>query len=219
MSEEVIVVILKPNKGPDLCLSYRPISLLNVDVKIVTKILANKLNSVILTLVHGDQTDFMPGKGTDINIRHLYTHISLAATEESQGVVAFLDAEKAFDSVEWEFLWRVLERFNIGPKYIHTYISWIKLLYQRPTARVRTNGLLSSSFSLGRGTRQGCSLSPGLVAIAIEPLAILLRASTTVGEIQVGPLTDKVSLYADDTLLYLSDASTSLEEVLRLTDK
>lgn len=112
MSEAVIVVIPKPNKDPALCSSYHQISLLNVDAKIVTKIPANRLIPVILTLVHGDQTGFMPGKGTDINKRHLYTHISLAATEGSQGVVASLDAEEAFDSVEWEFLWRVLEKFN-----------------------------------------------------------------------------------------------------------
>lgn len=118
MSEAVIVVIPKPRKDPELCESYQPISLLNVDAKIVTKILANRLNSVILSLVHEDQTGFMPGKGTDINLRRLYTNISRAAITESPGVVASLDAEKAFDSVEWEFLWQVLKKFNFGPKFI-----------------------------------------------------------------------------------------------------
>lgn len=87
MSEVVIVVIPKPNKDPDLYSSYRPISLLNVNAKIVTKILANRLNSVILTLVQGDQTGFMPGKGTDINIRRLYTHISLAAKDHKESLL------------------------------------------------------------------------------------------------------------------------------------
>lgn len=130
MFEAVIVVIPKPNKDPDLCASYRPISLLNVDAKIVTKILANRLNLVILSLVHGDQTGFMPGKGTNINLRRLYTYISHAANVESQGVVASLDAEKAFNSVEWELLWQDLEPFNFGPQFI----SWIKLLYKNPSA-------------------------------------------------------------------------------------
>lgn len=75
MSEAVIVVIPKPNKDPDLCSLYRPIPLLNVDAKIVTKILANRLNSVILTLVHGDQSSFMPGKGTDLKTYSAYIHI------------------------------------------------------------------------------------------------------------------------------------------------
>lgn len=69
----VIVVIPKPGKDPELCTSYRPISLLNDDAKILAKILAQRLNEVILTLVHEDQTKFMLGKGTDIHLRRLYT--------------------------------------------------------------------------------------------------------------------------------------------------
>lgn len=218
MSEAVIVVIPKPRKDPKLCESYRPILLLNVDAKIITKILANQFNSVILSLVHGDQTGFMPGfmpgKGTDINLRRLYTNISHAVARGSPGVVASLGAKKAFDSVEWEYLWYVLEKFNIGPKFN----SWIKLMYANPTARVRTNGSLSSPFRLHRGTRQGCPLSPGLFTLAIEPLAILIRSSAAAGGMEVGPLREQISLYADDALLYLPDASYSLEETLRIID-
>lgn len=69
MSRAVIVVVPKPGKDPELCFSYRPISLLNVDAKILAKVLVTRLNAVILSLMHGDQTGFMPGKGTDINLR------------------------------------------------------------------------------------------------------------------------------------------------------
>lgn len=103
MGEAVIVVILKDGRDPSLCSSYRPISLINVDAKVLAKILANRLNTVITPLVHPDQMGFMPGRGTDINIRGLYTHIARAGQEDG-GVVASLDAEKAFDSVEWRYL-------------------------------------------------------------------------------------------------------------------
>lgn len=146
------MVIPKPNKDPELCASYRQISLLNVDAKIITKILANRLNLVILSLVHGDQM----GLKTRQRHGHKFTlavhkHIPCSSHRVS-GVVASLDAEKAFDSVEWELLWQVLEKFNFGPKFI----SWIKLMYKNPSARVRTNGTLSPPFYLYRGTRQGC---------------------------------------------------------------
>lgn len=61
MHDAMIVVIPKPGKDPTLCSSYRPISLLNVDTKILSKILANQLITVIMASIHPDQTGFMPG--------------------------------------------------------------------------------------------------------------------------------------------------------------
>lgn len=215
MSRAVIIVIPKPGKDPDLCSSYRPISLLNVDAKILAKVLATRLNTVILSLIHGDQTGFMPGKGTDINLRRLFTVIASSTGEGGAGVVASLDAEKAFDSVEWEYLWHILPRFGMGPKFV----KWVRLLYSGPTARVRTNGVLSASFPLHRGTRQGCPLSPALFALAIEPLAVILRAATAVRGMSFPPLTEKVSLYADDMLLYLQDDQQSLGAALSIINQ
>lgn len=89
LSEAVIVVIPKPGKDSSLCSSYRPISLINVDAKLLAKVLAMRLNTVITALIHPDQTGFMPGRGTDINIRRLFTHMDRAQAE-SAGVVVFL---------------------------------------------------------------------------------------------------------------------------------
>lgn len=99
MSEAVIVLIPKPGWDPDLCSSYHLISLLNVDAKILAKILATRLNGVSSALTSADQSGFIPGKGTDISISRLYTHIA-PATLDSWGVLA----QKAFDSVEWTYL-------------------------------------------------------------------------------------------------------------------
>lgn len=95
------------------------------------------------------------------------------------------------------------------------FISWIRLLYTSPLACVQTNNNYSEYFSLGRGTRQGCPLSPLLFAIAIEPLAIALRSSAMAG-IQRGGLEHKLSLYADDLLLNVSEPGTSIPLVLDL---
>ena len=129
--------------------------------------------------------------------------------------MASLDAEKAFDSVEWRYLWAVLAKFGFGPRFI----SWVKLLYDAPRARVCTNACLSDPFPLERGTRQGCPLSPGLFALAIEPLAALIRADEEIRGIRVGSLHEKISLYADDALLYLADSSASLGKALAQFDR
>lgn len=77
MSEAVIVLVPKPGKDLEQCASYYPISLLNVDAKLLIKILARQLNKVITALVHADQSGFMPGRGNNINIGRLSTHIDM----------------------------------------------------------------------------------------------------------------------------------------------
>lgn len=82
-------------------------------------------------------------------------------------MILSLDAEKPFDQVEWLYLFSVMEKLKIGDKFI----TWIKLLYSNPSARILTNRTLSSQFVLGRDCKQGCVLSPLLYALALEPLA------------------------------------------------
>lgn len=82
-----------------------------------------------------------------------------------------------------------------------TFISWVKLFYASPSARVLTNNQYSKPFSLHRGTRQGCLLSPLLFMLAVEPLAIALRDCKQISGVWRGGLEHKVSLYADDLLL------------------
>lgn len=105
MREATIVLIPKPAKDPGYPESYRPISLLQVDVKILAKVLSKRLNQVILSLIHTDQAGFMPGRNTSFNLRKLF--INLQATHENVGtrVIVTLDTAKAFDSVEWRYLW------------------------------------------------------------------------------------------------------------------
>lgn len=109
----------------------------------------------------------------------------------------------AFDSVEWQFLWAVLAKMGFGP----SFISWVRLFYTAPKARVMANGRQSASFSLGRGTRQGCPMSPLLFAIAIEPLAAMIRTHDRIKGFRRGVHEDKIALYADDMLLFLEDTS------------
>ncbi len=83
----------------------------------------------------------------------------------NNAVKVMLDAEKAFDQVEWNYLFRTLNEFSFG----NTFIDWVKLLYVSPQATVSVNGLTSQMFSLERGTKQGCPLSPLHFALIIEP--------------------------------------------------
>uniref|UniRef100_A0A803JYV6 Reverse transcriptase domain-containing protein n=1 Tax=Xenopus tropicalis TaxID=8364 RepID=A0A803JYV6_XENTR len=208
----LIVVIPKEGKDPLECGSYRPISLLNVDAKIFAKILSNRLKSVIKELIEPDQTGFMPNRSTNINIRRLFTNIHANHANKGSHTIVSLDAAKAFDSVEWPYLLKLLERFGLGVQFI----KWVGMLYEAPTARVNVNRCLSPEFSLSRGTRQGCPLSPLIFALAIEPLAILVRHSPGITGLKLGAVEERISLYADDVLLYLDSPGASLQTVLSI---
>lgn len=208
-----ISLLLKPNKNPLECTSYRPISLLNVDFKILSKLLALRLDRLLPSLISLDQTGFVKGRHGFFNLRRFFNILYIQSNTTPE-VALSLDAEKAFDRVEWDYLFFTLDRFGFGPKFI----SWVRLLYSSPMARVRTNSTYSSYFPLHRGTRQGCPLSPLLFALSIEPLAIKLRTDNNIRGVCRAGEVHKLSLYADDLLLYLSDPLNSLPHAITIFD-
>lgn len=215
MRQAVISLIHKKDKNPLECGSYRPISLLNVDSKILAKMLAHRLETILPSIISDDQTGFIKNRHSYFNIRRLLNIIYDPTPPDIPEIVISLDAEKAFDRVEWDYLFYTLKQFGFGSKFI----SWIRVLYSSPTAAVRTNSNLSAYFSLLRGTRQGCPLSPLLFAIAVEPLAVMLRGEVSIKGIWRSGLEHRISLYADDILLFLSDPLTSLPITLNILKK
>uniref|UniRef100_A0A803JR33 Reverse transcriptase domain-containing protein n=1 Tax=Xenopus tropicalis TaxID=8364 RepID=A0A803JR33_XENTR len=213
MYEAAIALLAKPGKDPQLSESYRPISLLTADVKILAKALARRLAKVIKYLVGEDQTGFIPEKTTALNLRRLFLNMSITHTNSTTRAVAALDIAKAFDTVEWPFLWEVLNANGIGPNFV----AYVKLLYNKPTAALRVNSDLTKPFDLSRGTRQGCPLSPLLFALAIEPFAQAVRQHHQLVGLQVANKLEKIQLYADDTLVYLGDRGPSLDILISLT--
>lgn len=207
LNQASISLIWKKNKDPLNCASYRPFILLNVDFKLLSKLLALRLESILPSIISPDHTGFIKNRHSFFNIRTLFNNLSSSVVPEA---IISLDAEKAFDWVEWKYLFYTLEKFGFGEKFI----SWVKLLYSAPQASVRTNNTHSGYFSLHRSTRHGCPLSPILFAIAIEPLSISLRSDSSILGIKRMGTEQKVSLYADDLLLYISDLGRSIPVAL-----
>lgn len=122
-------------------------------------------------LIHKDQTGFMKGHLAADNIQRQIHVIYETQQLKTPCAILSLGAEKAFDRLEWQYLWTVLERFGLGKGFV----DMIHVLYANPTAMMSTNGLHSNPFPIFRGTRQGCDLSPNLFVLSLEPLAQHLR--------------------------------------------
>uniref|UniRef100_A0AAR2KC07 Reverse transcriptase domain-containing protein n=1 Tax=Pygocentrus nattereri TaxID=42514 RepID=A0AAR2KC07_PYGNA len=207
-----ISLILKKDKNPSDCSSYRPISLLNVDFKIVAKVLARRLDALLPRLIHPDQTGFVRSRHGSDNVRRALNIVDHLSRNPDPAFIVSLDAEKAFDRVHWDFLFAVLKKINLGS----SFINMIKSLYSYPNAVVNTNNFHSDVFPVSRGCRQGCPLSPLLFCLVIEPLAQSIRNSTRLTGIKIGGEDHRISLYADDVLLYLSNPNASVNIVLDL---
>ena len=130
---------------------------------------------------------------------------------KSPYAVLTLDAKKAFDVLEWDYLWDVLRHMGFGVNYI----NMIKTLYASPSAMVLTGSICSPLFPVGRSSRQGCVLSPLLFVLSLEPLAQKVRQSLHT-PITVHGTDHFISLYCDDILLYLGDVTKSTPHVLSI---
>jgi hypothetical protein len=195
--------------------NYRPITLLNIDYKLLTKSYSLRLADVAPQIIHRDQAGFMKGRKIEDQVKQLKHLLNYADAFEVNGIVVALDQEKAYDKVDHEYLLTVLERMRLPAKFGNL----VKVLYTDAKTQVMVNGELSKPFVVTRGVRQGDPLSCLLFNLAIEPLASLLRNSEIKG-VNV-PGTERkllVSLFADDTTIYLSnkDSWTALWSVLDL---
>lgn len=130
-----IVVLLKPNKPANECSSYRPISLISAEAKVLAKLLATRLLAVLPSLIHDDQSGFLPGHNMALNIRRVHNVMGRQSHLQEDGAILSLDATMAFDSMEWSYLFEVLARFEFEPKFN----QWIRLLYTDLLGQVRVN--------------------------------------------------------------------------------
>ena len=197
------VLRLIPKKDKDITQlkNWRPISLLNSDYKILTQVLSIRLQKVLSSIISLDQSGYLKNRFIGLNIRTIMDIISDVQENDSQGLLAFLDFEKAFDKIKWSFMHKCLEKCGFG----QYFKKWIKVLYTGIESCVINNGVTSEYFSPSCGIRQGCPLSALLFIIAVETLSIALKSNKNIHGIVVNQSEFKITQLADDTTLLLND--------------
>ena len=208
--QSIISLIPKSDKDTSFLENWRPISLLNVDYKITTKAIANRVKKVLPKIIHNSQTGFLKGRYIGENIRLLFELLEHAEEQNIPDMIFFSDFEKAFDSIDHDFLIKCLRHFNFGD----SFINWIKLFYSNAKSCVSNNGHHSEFFPIQRGVRQGCPLSPYLFIIGIELLANQIRTKENIKGITLAGSELKITCYADDASFILDGTQKSFETLI-----
>ena len=199
--------------------NWQPITLLNVDYKLASRVIAGRLLKVNHLVVAKDQTCGVPGRFIGENVALLQDVVDYASSSGASVAILSLDQEKAFDRVDWSFMQSNLCTMGFGP----SFITWVDLFYHRVQSAVNVNGYLSSFFGLSRGVRQGCPLSPLLYVLVSEVLAVNIRCNPRISGLCLpGALPrSPISQYADNTslILTLDDAIVAVFETYALFEQ
>jgi hypothetical protein len=193
------------------CENYRTLALISHSSKVLLYIIKDRLSSYLGWQIPNEQAGFVKGKGTREQILNIRQLIEKCREFQTPAVLCFIDYKKAFDFVNWDYLWKVLLDMGV-PMHL---VKIIHNLYNDNNAVVRINSLNSTNFRVQRGVRQGCILSPDLFNIYGE--YIMRRAlDGWKGGVSIGGKKLSNLRYADDTTLIANNHEEMAELIRRV---
>ena len=175
--------------------------MLNVDSKIISKALSEKLKEVLPDLISSQQTAYVKNRHIGESGRLISDIIEITKIRKIGGFLVTMDIEKAFDSLDHNFLISTLEKYGFG----QNFILWIKILLNDQESCVINGGKTTKYFMLGRGARQGDPISAFLFILALEILFLLIKTKPEIAGLTIFDHCYLYSAYADDTTFFLKD--------------
>ena len=213
-------IITLIHKGKDLDRNdlgnWRPITLLNTDYKIFSKVIAQRIQPVIDSLINTNQKGFIKGRNISDLIRMIDDSLLITRKYKTPGLIVSVDFRKAFDSVSKMSIINALNIFNFGP----IFSKLISVLVNNNESCIRNGGWYSSFFPCEKGIRQGCCASPYLFLLVAELLSLKLRNTEQISGISIPGkdiVLNKIHQYADDTSLILKD-ERELESAFKIIE-
>lgn len=200
-------------KQPEACKlgDYRPISCCNLTYKIISKIIANRMKPLLQDCISPNQATFLKGRSLGENVllaSELIRNYQKVACPKS--CMLKVDIRKAFDTVCWDFVLKILEAQNFPP----LFCTWVKECISSPRYSISINGELAGFFPGKKGLRQGGPISPYLFIMVMEVLSKLLQIAANQGKFRLHPNCSSPQvthlLFADDLLVFSDGARHSL---------
>ena len=167
---------------------------LNVDAKILSKVLATRMKKVSHKLIGNEQTPYVPGRHITDAIRSVSDLLYYADQNNLDGYLVSVDMEKAFDSVDHIFIITTLRKYGFWPNFI----QWIKVLLNKQVSCVMNNGFTTGYFTNERGTRQGDPISACLVIVVLEILFLQVKENEKIEGIRISSHEFLLSEFEDD---------------------
>lgn len=211
------ITLIPKVDNPTQASHFRPISLLNISVKIITKLLANILQKVITSLIHQNQYGFIHSRTIQDCLAWAFEYLHLCHTYKKDIIILKLDFEKALDKVEHQAMLEIMKHKGFDDRWL----SWMQLIFSSSTSSVLLNGVPGKTFHCRRGVHQGDPLSPLRFVLAADLLQSCLNESRSLGFLNL-PLPMAYSQdfpilqYADDTLVIMEGCNNQLNHLKQL---
>jgi len=219
-NSNTLVLIPKTNNA-DSVDQYRPIAVANFKFKIISKILADRLASIMPAITSVQQRGFIRGRNIKDCICLTSEAINVLNKKSFGGNMALkVDIEKAFDTLDWNFLLRVLKAFGFND----IFCNWIQSILASAKISISINGKLHGFFSCSRGVRQGDPLSPLLFCLAEEVISRSTTKLVREGKLKLilgsrnNPVPSHI-LYADDIMLFCKASNSNIQALTNLFQK
>ncbi|KAL9666794.1 hypothetical protein QQ045_001135 [Rhodiola kirilowii] len=214
---ETLITLVPKVKNPVCFNDFRPISLVNVAMKIITKAMANRIKKVLGLLISVSQSAFVPGRLISDNILLAHELMHFIKTRQKGGAEYCsikLDMRKAYDRVDWKYLEQMQLRVGFSADWVDKVMKCVRSV----SYRVRVNGLISDNSHPERGLRQGDPLSPYLFVLCTEWLARSLeeqQEQCLIRGVKVSRTAPMVTnlMFADDSILFVR---AEVDDIMRL---
>ena len=197
--QAAIKLIEKKGKDKRMIENWRPMPLLNVDLKIFSKAVASRLRTCLDTIISSEQCAYVEGRFISQNGRLIYNILEACELFGVEGYLVTVDIQKAFDSINHCFLQSVLKRYGFGGNLIHI----IKTLLKNQESSVINGGKTAKYFPLRRGARQDDPVSAYLFILVLEVVFRLIKSLDKINGLEIKELMFLYSAYADDTTFLL----------------